>query len=136
MIYLIINLATSNRIYHIKDFVIILAFWEYFRLSTSTWMGVEAFNIYKRAFQNGSPKHFLIRASVSAWGESLLILVLRFVREQSPEAYSKSSHTSNIGLFAKTVKSLKPLSVFKKVSMSDVSQAFGCNPELIEDDLS
>ena len=69
MIYLIINLATSNRIYHIKDFVITLAFWEYFRLSTSTWMGVEAFNIYKRAFQNGSPKHFLIRASVIAWGE-------------------------------------------------------------------
>ena len=51
-------------------------------------------------------------------------------------AYSKSIHTSNIELFAKTVKGLKPLPIFKKGSMSDVLQAFECNPELIEDDLS
>ena len=69
MIYLIMHLAKSNRICHINDCVIILAFEDYFRLSASTWMEVEAFDIYKGAFRNGSRKHFLIRASLIAWGE-------------------------------------------------------------------
>ena len=69
MIYQIMDLATSNRLYHINDCVIILAFEDYFRLSVSTWMGVEAFDIYKGAFRNGSRRHFLIRSSVIAWGE-------------------------------------------------------------------
>ena len=41
----------------------------FFTLSTFVWMDVEAFNIYKGVFQNGSAKQILLRASLIAWGE-------------------------------------------------------------------
>ena len=71
MVLLIVFLIGIERTSNTKSCQTVAALLHYFILTTFSWMGVEAANLYQmfvKVFQTRNQKGFLIRASAIAWG--------------------------------------------------------------------
>ena len=71
MVLLIVFLIGIERTSNTRSCQTVAALLHYFILTTFSWMGVEAANLYQmfvKVFQTRNQKGFLIRASAIAWG--------------------------------------------------------------------
>ena len=71
MVLLMVFLIGIERTSNTKSCQTVAALLHYFILTTFSWMGVEAANLYQmfvKVFQTRNQKGFLIRASAIAWG--------------------------------------------------------------------
>ena len=72
MTLLIVFLIGIKRTSDPKSCKVIAALLHYFILTTFSWMGAEAVNLYQmcvKVFPTRSQRRFLIRASIIAWGK-------------------------------------------------------------------
>ena len=71
MLLLIVFLIGIEKTSNTKSCLPVAVLLHYFILTTFSWMGVEAANLYQmfvKVFQTRNQKGFLIRASAIAWG--------------------------------------------------------------------
>ncbi|XP_072025988.1 uncharacterized protein [Amphiura filiformis] len=81
----IVFLAGVDRTDSYAGCIVVAALLHYLTLSSVTWMGVEAVNLYLLVVKvfNADVSHFMLKASLAAWGAPLIPVILVFAIDTS-----------------------------------------------------